>query len=104
MTETAICTFQNVKNDENKRLLSTVGYIQDHVEVSRIYNPVDIIKTEYFQVLSISIFLNQLVTHKLPFFLLKCIIGRLLIGKCMPPTIDIFTFIINHTVSYVVLV
>lgn len=36
MTETGICTFQHFKNEEEERVLSSVGYIQDHIEVSRI--------------------------------------------------------------------
>lgn len=34
MTETSPSTFQNFYNDTDERMLSTVGYIHDHVEVS----------------------------------------------------------------------
>jgi len=37
MTETSPCTFQNFIDDTDEKILSTVGYIQDHVEVSFIW-------------------------------------------------------------------
>lgn len=35
MTETSPCTFQNFVTDLDEKILSTVGYIKDHVEVSK---------------------------------------------------------------------
>lgn len=37
MTETSPCTFQNFIDDTDEKILTTVGYIQDHVEVSRTH-------------------------------------------------------------------
>lgn len=37
MTETSTCSFQHFNNDDDKRILSTVGHISDHIEVSIDY-------------------------------------------------------------------
>lgn len=37
MTETSPCTFQSFTSDSDERVQSTMGFIQDHVEVSMIY-------------------------------------------------------------------
>ncbi|XP_026809191.1 acyl-CoA synthetase family member 2, mitochondrial-like isoform X1 [Rhopalosiphum maidis] len=36
MTETSPCTFQNFSNDSDERIMSTMGFIQDHVEAKVI--------------------------------------------------------------------
>jgi len=40
MTETSPCSFQNFLNDSEEQVQSTMGFIQDHVEVSMIFKNV----------------------------------------------------------------
>jgi len=40
MTETSPCSFQNFTDDSDERVESTMGFIQDHVEVSIMSNAI----------------------------------------------------------------